>query len=234
MENDKTPKAPAPQTDAATFGEDGGCGCATEPALFTPRRTQVPVDADRFLAPTELPAPLPLDEAMAKVKNWFRAKSLNVLAFGTACGAIELAPLATSRFDMERFGITMAPTSRQANVFIISGYLSVKTLKRAIRAWEQMPSPKWIVCLGSCTIDGGMYWDSYYTVKDVAKYLPVDVYIHGCMPRPEALIEGFQFLMQKIERGEANGWQEYTENLAWYKDNQKSVIKTWDMPDYNW
>ena len=135
---------------------------------------------------------------------------------------------------MERFGITMAPTPRQANVFVISGYLSVKTLKRAIRSYEQMQGPKWIVGLGSCTMNGGMYWDSYNTVKQLDLYLPVDVYINGCMPRPEALIVGFQTLMDKIKKGEANGWLQYLENLDEYRANQKRAIRDWSMPEYNW
>lgn len=193
-----------------------------------------PADPREFLGAEALPAPIPLQEAMAWLKNWFRANSLNVLAYGTACGAIEMRPLRTARFDMERFGITMAPTPRQSNVFVISGYLSIKTLKRAIRAYEQMPGPKWIVALGSCTINGGMYWDSYNTVKCLDLYLPVDVYIAGCMPRPEALIAGFKYLMEKIKDGKANGWLEYRENLAKYRENQRKVIHNWDMPEYNW
>ncbi len=193
-----------------------------------------PIERGCFLGEEEAPSPLSLNEAMAKIKNWVRANSLNVLAYGTGCGAIEMRPLGTSRFDMERLGITGAPTSRQANVLVISGYLSVKTLKRVIRAYEQMPSPKWTVGLGSCTIDGGMYWDSYNTVKQVDRYLPIDAYIAGCMPRPEALIAGFQGLMEKIKRGQANGWNEYLENLEQYKANQRKVITDWNMPAYNW
>ena len=135
---------------------------------------------------------------------------------------------------MERFGITGAPTSRQANVLVVSGYLSVKTLKRVIRAYEQMPAPKWTVGLGSCTINGGMYWDSYNTVKQVDLYLPLDIYINGCMPRPEALIAGFVDLMDLIKQGKANGWNDYLRDLDTYKANQRKVIKDWDMPAYNW
>ena len=193
-----------------------------------------PIEGACFLGEDEVQPPLSLNEAMAKLKNWFRANSLNVLAYGTACGAIEMRPLGTSRFDMERLGITGAPTSRQANVLVISGYLSIKTLKRVIRAYEQMPSPKWTVGLGSCTIDGGMYWDSYNTVKQVDQYLPIDTYIAGCMPRPEALIAGFQALMDKIKAGDANGWNEYLENLDAYKAQQRKVINDWAMPAYNW
>jgi NADH-quinone oxidoreductase subunit B len=197
-------------------------------------RSHAPIEPACFLGEEEMPSPLSLNEAMGKIKNWVRANSLNVLAYGTACGAIEMRPLGTSRFDMERFGITMAPTSRQSNVLVISGYLSIKTLKRVIRAYEQMPSPKWTLGLGSCTIDGGMYWDSYNTVKQVDLYLPIDVYIAGCMPRPEALIAGFQALMNKIKLGKANGWNEYLQNLESYKANQRKVITDWGMPAYNW
>jgi len=187
-----------------------------------------------FLGEEELPKAPKLPEAVARIKNWVRANSLWVMAYGTGCGSIELRPLTTARFDMERFGIAMRPTSRQSNVLIISGYLAVKSLKRVIRAYEQMPSPKWIVGLGSCTINGGMYWDSYNTINRLDLYLPVDVYIAGCMPRPEALLEGFSYLMDRIKAGEANGWHHYMENLDWYKDNQKKLIDHSDLPDYNW
>ncbi|MCB1348506.1 MAG: NADH-quinone oxidoreductase subunit NuoB, partial [Maritimibacter sp.] len=83
--------------------------------------------------------------------NWARAHSLWILGFGTGCGAIEMRPLMTPRFDAYRYGIQWRPTPRQANLLVISGYLSVKTLKRAIRAYEQMPAPKYVVGLGSCT-----------------------------------------------------------------------------------
>ena len=97
----------------------------------------------------------------------------------------------TPRFDAYRYGIQWRPTPRQSNLLMISGYLSVKTLKRAIRSYEQMQQPKYVVGLGSCTINGGMYWDSYNTIKRLDDYLPVDLYIAGCMPRPEALLAGF-------------------------------------------
>jgi NADH-quinone oxidoreductase subunit B len=193
-----------------------------------------PLGEGCFLGETERPAPPKLKEALATIKNWCRANSLWVMAYGTGCGSIELRPLTTARFDMERFGLAMRPTPRQSNVLIISGYLAVKSLKRVIRAYEQMPSPKWIVGLGSCTINGGMYWDSYNTINKLDLYLPVDVYIAGCMPRPEALLAGFGYLMERIKKGEANGWHHYLENLDWYKENQKKVITDWNLPDYNW
>ncbi len=176
----------------------------------------------------------PRKGVVEKFMNWARAESLWVLGFGTGCGSIEIPPLTTPRFDMFRFGVQMRPTPRQSNVFIISGYLSVKTLKRAIRSYEQMPSPKYVIGLGSCTINGGMYWDSYNTINRLDHYLPVDVYVAGCMPRPEALLAGFEKLKKLIKAGEAEKANEYIRNLDWYKGNQKKIIKNWNMPDYNW
>jgi NADH-quinone oxidoreductase subunit B len=79
-----------------------------------------------------------------------------------------------------------------------------------------------------------MYWDSYNTIKLLDKYIPVDVYINGCMPRPEAVIDGFIELQGLIKDGKANGAEKYKENIDWYRANQKKVIKNWNMPDYNW
>ena len=174
------------------------------------------------------------NKVVEKFLNWARAESVWVLGFGTGCGGIEVGPLRTPRFDIFRFGVQWRPTPRQSNAFIISGYLSIKTLKRAIRSYEQMPSPKYIMALGSCTINGGTYHDSYNTIKRLDQYMPVDVYVAGCMPRPEALIRGFETLKTLIKEGKAEKANDYINNLAWYKANQKRVIKDWNMPDYNW
>ncbi len=128
----------------------------------------------------------------------------------------------------------MRPTPRQANLMIISGYLSVKTLKRAIRSYEQMQNPKFVMALGSCTINGGMYFDSYNTINRLDKYLPVDVYVAGCMPRPEAILAGFEALKKRIKAGKAEGANLYAEHFDEYKENQKKIIRDWNMPDYNW
>ena len=177
---------------------------------------------------------LPRGGVVEKFLNWARSESIWVLGFGTGCGSIEIPPLVTPRFDMFRYGVQMRPTPRQSNAFIISGYLSVKTLKRVIRTYEQMPSPKYIIALGSCTINGGMYYDSYSTINRLDKYIPVDVYIAGCMPRPEALLHGFVKLKQLIKEGKAEKANEYARNFDEYKANQKKIIKDWNMPDYNW
>lgn len=176
----------------------------------------------------------PGNPIIEKFANWARANSLWVLGFGTGCGAIEMRPLMTARFDAYRYGIQWRPTPRQASVFVVSGYLSVKTLKRVVRTYEQMQNPKFVIALGSCTINGGMYWDSYNTINRLDHYLPVDTYIAGCMPRPESLLAGFENLKTIIKEGRGEGANTYAEKFDWYKANQKKVIKDWDMPDYNW
>jgi len=176
----------------------------------------------------------PKNKVIEKFLNWARAESLWVLGFGTGCGSIEIPPLMTPRFDAFRFGVQMRATPRQSSVIIISGYLAVKTLKRVIRSYEQMPSPKYVLALGSCTINGGMYWDSYNTINRLDHYIPVDVYVAGCMPRPEALLAGFEKLKKRIKAGNGEGANEYAEKFDWYKGNQKKIIKDWNMPDYNW
>ncbi|HUW06070.1 MAG TPA: NADH-quinone oxidoreductase subunit NuoB [Williamwhitmania sp.] len=176
----------------------------------------------------------PASAIIEKFANWARSESLWVLGFGTGCGAIEMRPLMTPRFDAYRFGIQWRPTPRQSSVFVISGYLSVKTLKRVIRSYEQMQGPKFVIALGSCTINGGMYWDSYNTINRLDHYLPVDIYIAGCMPRPEAILAGFEKLKSLIREGKGEGANKYAMEFDWYKANQKKIIKDWDMPDYNW
>ncbi len=181
--------------------------------------------------PTSVP---PLNKYLEKFLNWGRAQSLWFLGFGTGCGAVELRPLMTSRFDISRYGIAGRPTPRQSGVFIIGGYASMKTVKRIVRSYEQMQGPKFVIALGSCTINGGMYYDSYNTINRIDHYIPVDVYIAGCMPRPEAIIAGFNKLKEKIKTGKADGMNKYAENFDWYKKNQKQIIKDWNMPDFNW
>jgi len=168
------------------------------------------------------------------IENYARKRSLWILAYGTGCGAIELPAMVTSRYDSERLGIHFGATPRQADVLLITGYLTTKTLKRVIRVYEQMQDPKYVIGFGSCTINGGMYWDSYNTIKALDRYLPVDIYINGCMPRPEAVLAGFAKLQDLIQAGKADGAKKYKEHLDWYRANQQKVIPNWRMPEYNW
>ncbi|MCK4777788.1 MAG: NADH-quinone oxidoreductase subunit B, partial [Actinomycetia bacterium] len=98
-------------------------------------------------------------------------------------------------------------------------------LKRIIRTYEQMPNPKYIVGFGSCTINGGIYWNSYATVNKLDRFIPVDMNISGCMPRPQAILHSFNKLFDMIQNGEAIGWKKYEKNYKWYKKNQDAVLK---------
>ena len=160
-----------------------------------------------------------------------RSRSLFILHYCTGCGAIELPPAMTSRFDMERLGISPMVSPRQADILLITGYVSVKTLKRVILTYEQMGSPKYVIGICSCTVNGGMYWQSYATAKKLNDYMPVDLYIAGCMPRPEAVITGLRELMENIRNGEANGWQDYYRRYDYYLGNQQRLFgATWQTP----
>ena len=147
-----------------------------------------------------------------------------MLYYCTGCGAIELPPTMTARFDMERFGIGPMATPRQADILLVTGYLSTKTLRRVVYSYEQMQAPKYIVGFGSCTLNGGIYYDPYATINRLDLYIPVDLYLAGCMPRPEAIVTGFNELMKKIDRGEATGWKNYQENHEWYRKNQIDAL----------
>jgi len=165
--------------------------------------------------------------------SWFRSHSIFVLAYGTGCGAIEMPPTFTSRYDAERLGIRGSATPRQADVIIVSGYCSYKTLRRIIRSYEQMSNPKYILALGSCTINGGMYWDSYNTIKNLEDYLPVDMYVNGCMPRPESILEGFMALQKDISNGKASSYKKYENNYEFYRKNQEAVLGKKVSPAYD-
>lgn len=160
-----------------------------------------------------------------------RARSLYVLHYCTGCGAIELPPSITARFDLERLGVQPMATPRQADILLITGYLSVKTLKRVLLTYEQMPAPKYVVGFGSCTINGGMYWHSYATIKQLDNYLPVDLYLAGCMPRPEAIQQMFLELIRRIDAGEANAWQDYYRRYDAYLAAQQALFGSqWQGP----
>ena len=119
------------------------------------------------------------------ISQWALSRSIWVLNYMTGCCFIEAVPWVGSAFDMERFGLIAVASPRHADAIIIGGYVTWKTLKNIIMAYEQMPEPKFVLALGNCPMSGGTYWDSYNTVKDISKYIPVDIWIAGCPPRPE-------------------------------------------------
>ena len=133
------------------------------------------------------------------IYNWARLSSLYPLLFGTACCFIELATTIFSRFDSDRFGIFPRASSRQADLMITAGTITMKMAPALVRLYEQMPEPKYVMAMGACTITGGMFSaDSPTAVRGVDKLIPVDVYLPGCPPRPEALLDALIKLRKKI------------------------------------
>ena len=137
---------------------------------------------------------------------------------------MEIPPVITARWDAERFGVKPMATPRQANLFLITGYVSVKTLRAIIISYEQMPDPKYLVAFGSCPIDGGLYHTSYNTINHLDRYLPVDGWIAGCMPRPEAIFIAVTKLGKMIDGEMVNGYKRYKENIGYYRRNQERVL----------
>ncbi|MFC1477474.1 NADH-quinone oxidoreductase subunit B [candidate division KSB1 bacterium] len=136
-----------------------------------------------------------------KLFNWARLSSLWPLGFGLACCAIEMMATGASRFDLDRFGIMFRASPRQADVMIVAGTVTMKMATRLKRLYEQMAEPKYVVSMGSCANSGGPYWEhGYHVLKGADIVIPVDVYIPGCPPRPEALMEGMIQLREKIRR----------------------------------
>lgn len=135
------------------------------------------------------------------VANWARSNSLWPMPFGTACCGIELMATASSRFDLSRFGSeVMRFTPRQCDLMIVAGRVVMKMLPVLQRIWLQMPEPKWCVSMGACACTGGVF-DTYAVVQGIDRFLPVDIYVPGCPPRPEQLIQALIELQEKIRTG---------------------------------
>ncbi len=135
-----------------------------------------------------------------KAVNWGRASSLWPMTFGIACCAIEMMAVGASKFDMDRFGAgAFRATPRQADLMIVAGTVNAKMALVVKRLYDQMPEPKYVMAMGACTVGGGPYWKhGYNVVKGIDKFVPVDVHVPGCPPRPEAILEGIRFLQRKI------------------------------------
>lgn len=143
--------------------------------------------------------------SLETVVNWGRTNAMWPLLFGLACCAIEMMGAQASNYDMSRFGMELNRASpRQADLMIVAGRVSRKMAPVVRRLYDQMPEPKWVVAMGDCAACGGVF-NNYAIVQGVDEIVPVDVYVAGCPPRPEALIDGIMMLHEKVMREKING-----------------------------
>jgi NADH-quinone oxidoreductase subunit B len=156
-----------------------------------------------------------------RVYNWSRRNSLWPMMFGLACCAIEMICTAASRYDFSRFGMeVMRPSPRQADVMIVSGTVTKKMIPQIVRLYNQMAEPKYVIAMGACASGGGPFKEGYNVVSGVDKFVPVDVYIPGCPPTPQALINGLIALQKKVD-GES------LKTVRWYR---KEAIEAIPIP----
>ena len=159
--------------------------------------------------------------------NWAKMSSLYPLMFGTACCFMEFSALIGSRFDMDRFGVFPRMSPRQADLLITAGTITMKYAPALVRLYEQMPEPKYVMAMGACTITGGMFSaDSPTAVRGVDKLIPVDVYIPGCPPRPEAIMDAIVKLRKKIANESLQEKQLTEQTHRYYSRPHKMKVVT--------
>lgn len=166
--------------------------------------------------------------SLNEIYNWGRASSIWPLQFGLACCAIEMIAVAAARFDIARFGAEVFRASpRQADLMIVSGTVTKKMAPQVVRIWNQMPEPKYCIAMGACSISGGPFKQGYNVLKGIDRYIPVDIYIPGCPPRPEALLNGLIELQKKIH-GEKLTGPDAPRHLRANDD----TVSEWPVPQY--
>jgi NADH-quinone oxidoreductase B subunit len=159
-----------------------------------------------------------LDKLLDWVYNWGRKRSMWPMAFGLACCAIEMISTAASRFDISRFGMELFRASpRQADLMIVSGTVTKKMVPQIVRLYNQMPEPKYVLSMGACATSGGPFKEGYNVVSGVDKFIPVDVYVAGCPPTPQALLYGILEMHRKVD-------SQHISQTPWYSKR--------DLPEY--
>jgi len=149
-----------------------------------------------------------------RIYNWGRRYSVWPMFFGLACCAIEMIATAGARFDLARFGMEiMRPSPRQCDLMIVSGTVTKKMVPQVVRLYNQMPEPKYVLSMGACASGGGPFKRGYNVISGVDKYIPVDVYVPGCPPTPQALLYGLMKIQEKIDR-------ESIKEVSWYQKEE--------------
>ncbi|GAB4398400.1 MAG: hypothetical protein OHK0052_21460 [Anaerolineales bacterium] len=150
--------------------------------------------------------------------NWGRRNSIWPMMFGLACCAIEMICTAAARYDLARFGMeVMRPSPRQTDLMIVSGTVTKKMVPQIVRLYNQMPEPRYVIAMGACASGGGPFKEGYNVVSGIDKYIPVDVYIPGCPPTPQALLHGLIKLQEKMDK-------EPLKSMEWYSKNPSVAI----------
>ncbi len=172
---------------------------------------------DQISVPDELQANV-LITTVDKIYNWSRRSSMWPLLFGLACCAIEMIATAASRYDLARFGMeVMRPSPRQSDLMIVSGTVTKKMVPAIVRIYNQMAEPRYVLSMGACATGGGPFKEGYNVVSGIDKYIPVDVYVPGCPPTPEALIYGLLKMHEKVDR------QSIT-SVPWYRKDSSQFV----------
>ena len=175
------------------------------------------INSTKFDIPPDLQNQVTIT-TLDKIYNWGRRSSVWPLMFGLACCAFEMIATASSRYDFARFGMeVMRPSPRQADLMIVSGTVTKKMIVQIVRLYNQMPEPKYVVAMGACASGGGPFKEGYNVVSGVDNFVPVDVYIPGCPPTPQALLHGLITLQKKIDT-------QSLKQVRWYQKEGSEVI----------
>ena len=175
------------------------------------------INSTKYDIPPELEGRVSIT-ALDKIYNWSRRSSIWPMMFGLACCAIEMICAAASRYDFARFGMeVMRPSPRQADLMLVSGTVTKKMIPNIVRLYNQMPEPKYVVAMGACASGGGPFKEGYNVVAGVDRYIPVDVYIPGCPPTPQALLHGLITLQRKIDT-------QSIKTVRWYRKETTDAV----------